>query len=737
MECSGGLRGLKYGITRDYVMGMEAVLMGGRTFRVGGKLTKDVAGYDLVRLLVGSEGTLAVLTEITLKLLPAPEAKATGAAYFRDLEASARSVSRIIEKRILPATLEFLDQATMRVVDESAGLGLPEDAGAMLIFGQDGAAPVVERDTAMMAEICREEGAISVEVAADEDAAGKLLAARRGAIPGARAPRADADPGGRDGAALRARRHGARGAEDRRGGGPPDRGLRARRRRQPASDLLHRRPRSRPGRARAPRVRPHLRRRARARRARSPGEHGIGVTKLQYLEKRLGPVGIDLLRGIKKRVRPARAAQPGQGGAVTAAPDLAAPGRGLFPDDLLRTCISCGFCLSACPTYQDTRNEASSPRGRINLMRALEAGTLVEDDVREELSFCLGCRACEPVCPAGVKYGALLEHGRDAVGPARDPKLRGLLLAVGSPRRTRLAGRMMRMGQLLGLHRLAPSRALRAAGKAAPRGGARRRPGACAARSARRPASPAALFLGCVGHVMFSGAVARGLRHARDGGLPRHDAARAGLLRRAARAQRRSRRRARAGATGRCARSPAATGPIVTTAGGCGAFMADYGLLLGTPEAEAFGARVRDYSTLLAGRDAADARTAAPLRVAYQDSCHLRNGQKVTLEPRALLASLPGVEVVDLPSAGRCCGAAGTYALMRPDDSLRFLDAKLGEIAEAGVDAIVSGNPGCLLQFRQGVQRADLRRRARAAHGRARRRAAAAIDGGAPGTLPE
>ena len=141
MECSGGLRGLKYGITRDYVMGMEAVLMGGRTFRVGGKLTKDVAGYDLVRLLVGSEGTLAVLTEITLKLLPAPEAKATGAAYFRDLEASARSVSRIIEKRILPATLEFLDQATMRVVDESAGLGLPADAGAMLIFGQDGAAP--------------------------------------------------------------------------------------------------------------------------------------------------------------------------------------------------------------------------------------------------------------------------------------------------------------------------------------------------------------------------------------------------------------------------------------------------------------------------------------------------------------------------------------------------------------------------------------------------------------------
>ena len=171
-------------------------------------------------------------------------------------------------------------------------------------------------------------------------------------------------------------------------------------------------------------------------------------------------------------------------------------------------------------------------------------------------------------------------------------------------------------------------------------------------------------------------------------------------------------------------------GPIVTTAGGCGAFMADYGTLLGTPEAEDFGgARARLLDAARRPRRC-PALHGAPMRVAYQDSCHLRNGQKVTLEPRALLASLPGVEVVDLPSAGRCCGAAGTYALMRPDDSLRFLDAKLGEIAEAGVDAIVSGNPGCLLQFRQGVQRAKLEGRAGAAHGRARGRAHAAVADG-------
>ena len=116
------------------------------------------------------------------------------------------------------------------------------------------------------------------------------------------------------------------------------------------------------------------------------------------------------------------------------------PSRGLIPDELLRTCISCGFCLAACPTYQDTRREASSPRGRINLMRALEGGALDSEDVREELSFCLGCRACETVCPAGVRYGSLLEHARDAIGPAPDPRLRALLWAVRTRRRTRLAG---------------------------------------------------------------------------------------------------------------------------------------------------------------------------------------------------------------------------------------------------------------------------------------------------------
>ncbi|WP_146200651.1 FAD-binding oxidoreductase, partial [Paenibacillus agaridevorans] len=153
-ECSGGLRGLKYGTTKDYVIGLEAVLASGDIIRTGGKLMKDVAGYDLTKLLVGSEGTLAIITEATLKLIPPPQTKKTMLAMYRDLYGAARTVSRIIENRIIPATLEFMDNPTIRVVDDFAGLGLPRDMEAILLIEQDGDAASVERDIARIREIC-------------------------------------------------------------------------------------------------------------------------------------------------------------------------------------------------------------------------------------------------------------------------------------------------------------------------------------------------------------------------------------------------------------------------------------------------------------------------------------------------------------------------------------------------------------------------------------------------------
>ncbi|MBY0148897.1 glycolate oxidase subunit GlcD [Neobacillus niacini] len=181
-ENSGGLRGLKYGVTRDYVIGLEAVLPNGDIIRTGGKLAKDVAGYDLTRLFVGSEGTLVVITEATLKLIPMPETRKTMLALYQDLSAAARSVSKIIANKIIPTTLEFLDQATLKVVEDYAQIGLPTDVQAVLLIEQDGPPEVVERDIEKIAEVCKLENAVSIQIAATEEEAMALRTARRAAL---------------------------------------------------------------------------------------------------------------------------------------------------------------------------------------------------------------------------------------------------------------------------------------------------------------------------------------------------------------------------------------------------------------------------------------------------------------------------------------------------------------------------------------------------------------------------
>lgn len=181
-ENSGGLRGLKYGVTRDYVIGLEAVLPNGDIIRTGGKLAKDVAGYDLTRLFVGSEGTLVVITEATLKLIPMPETRKTMLALYQDLSAAARSVSKIIANKIIPTTLEFLDQATLKVVEDYAQIGLPTDVQAVLLIEQDGPPEVVERDIDKIAEVCKQENAVSIQIAATEEEAMALRTARRAAL---------------------------------------------------------------------------------------------------------------------------------------------------------------------------------------------------------------------------------------------------------------------------------------------------------------------------------------------------------------------------------------------------------------------------------------------------------------------------------------------------------------------------------------------------------------------------
>ncbi|MGM8215111.1 glycolate oxidase subunit GlcD [Bacillaceae bacterium W0354] len=181
-ENSGGLRGLKYGVTKDYILGLEVVLPNGDVIRTGGKLAKDVAGYDLTKLFVGSEGTLGIVTEATLKLIPLPESKKTLLSIYDSMEKAADTVSKIIANKVTPATLEFMDQPTIRAVEDYSHLGLPIEAEAVLLIEQDGPAEIVERDIALIEQICIDQGALDVKVATTEEEAEGLREGRRAAL---------------------------------------------------------------------------------------------------------------------------------------------------------------------------------------------------------------------------------------------------------------------------------------------------------------------------------------------------------------------------------------------------------------------------------------------------------------------------------------------------------------------------------------------------------------------------
>src|SRR5438552_2714167 len=181
-ENSGGLRGLKYGVTRNYVMGMEVVLPSGELLWTGNKCVKDVAGYSLKDVFIGSEGTLGVITKVLLRLIPKPAAKKTMVATFAQMDRAAEAVSAIIAAQIIPCTLEFLDRLTIHCVEDYARIGLPLDCEALLLMETDGHPAVVAEEAAQMERICRDKGCLELRVAKDDAEAAKLASARRAAF---------------------------------------------------------------------------------------------------------------------------------------------------------------------------------------------------------------------------------------------------------------------------------------------------------------------------------------------------------------------------------------------------------------------------------------------------------------------------------------------------------------------------------------------------------------------------
>ncbi len=182
MEDAGGLRGLKYGVTRDYVMALRCVLPDGSILTTGGKSVKDVAGYAFKDLLVGSEGTLGIITEVTVKLIPPPQAKRTFLAYFDDIRVAGAAVSKIIAAKIIPSTMEIMDRATINCVEDYVRIGLPRQMAALLLIEVDGHPAMVAEEAAGVEAILKAVKAAEIHVAKDAEEAGKLAAARRTAL---------------------------------------------------------------------------------------------------------------------------------------------------------------------------------------------------------------------------------------------------------------------------------------------------------------------------------------------------------------------------------------------------------------------------------------------------------------------------------------------------------------------------------------------------------------------------
>lgn len=182
MEDAGGLRCLKYGVTGDYVMALKCVLPDGTIITTGGKSVKDVAGYSFKDLLISSEGTLAVITEVTLRLIPPPQTKQTLLAYFDDIKTAGKAVSEIIAAKIIPSTMEIMDKTTINCVEDYAKIGLPREIAALLLIEVDGHPAVVEEESAGIQKVLKQVKATEIHIAANEEEALELATARRMAL---------------------------------------------------------------------------------------------------------------------------------------------------------------------------------------------------------------------------------------------------------------------------------------------------------------------------------------------------------------------------------------------------------------------------------------------------------------------------------------------------------------------------------------------------------------------------
>jgi glycolate oxidase iron-sulfur subunit len=401
------------------------------------------------------------------------------------------------------------------------------------------------------------------------------------------------------------------------------------------------------------------------------------------------------------------------------------------PDtELYLDCIHCGFCLPACPTYRILGNELDSPRGRIYLIRAVSEGKIgISDNFVKHMTLCLDCRACETACPSGVQFGRLMETARGQIdrnytySPA-ERRLRDFILSnfTDADRLTRLL-RALRLYQKSGLQAL-----IRASGLLTLFGRLGQMEGLMPSipdlslRHALPEVTPAikptrgrvGLLAGCVQSVLFPGVNLATTRVLSENGYevvaPKGQRCCGSLL---IHEGERERGKAFARKTIEVFER-AEVETVVVNAAGCGSAMKEYGgLLHDDPQyatrAATFGKKVKDISEVLAAAPINGKLGSLPLRVTYQEPCHLVHGQRVRSEPRTLIRSVPDVQFIELRESDVCCGSAGIYNLIHPAEARQVLERKLDRIAESGADVVVSGNPGCLIQLDVGMKRRGMK----------------------------
>ncbi|MCE7794164.1 (Fe-S)-binding protein [Salipaludibacillus sp. CUR1] len=407
--------------------------------------------------------------------------------------------------------------------------------------------------------------------------------------------------------------------------------------------------------------------------------------------------------------------------------------------DELLNCMRCGFCLPSCPTYIETGgNEAASPRGRIALMKAVVDGKMEPDkDFEDQLSLCLGCRACEPACPSGVKYGHLLEEARDILQAKKKHSLpvkfvRRFFFDQVFPHQNRMRtlNSLMWFYQKSGVQKLARATNMtRIAGKnmstmekvlpAIPSPSKmKNRPERIEAESAVK--KKVAFFSGCLMDTMFmetNDATLYLLKKANCEVVIPQTQNCCGALHAHSGEKDTAKELAKKNIE---AFEEGDFDYIISNAGGCGALLVEYDYLLkDEPEwkerAKAFSDKVMDITEILYDAGLPDMEL-DPQIVTYQDSCHLRNVMRTAAAPRKLLQSIKGVTYMEMKEADQCCGSAGTYNIIEQEMSMQILDHKMANVEKTEAATIVTANPGCLLQMKAGVEREGKRDSMRAVH---------------------